>query len=244
MNICITGASKGLGAALCKELTRRGHAVWGIARDGEALKELERMLPPGSFGWCAADIGEEESMNDCIKAMDAARFVPHIVVLNASVMMPDLRQTYDHVAGGRTIDVNLKGTLACIDRFLPHFLHHHRGRFVAITSTAALRPSTLSAAYSASKAGLRMALRSLRLRYQSEGISFGDACLGPIATDMWEGKKNWLVPSSYQAANRLASFIESNGRTLYYPFLTTTLLRLSLWMPDRWFAAASRKALK
>ena len=88
-------------------------------------------------------------------------------------------------------------------------------------------------------------MRSLRLKYASDGMRFAEVCLGPIDTGMWEGKRGAMVPSARDAADRIASFALSGGKSiLYYPFLSTLLLRLSLCLPDALFASLSSRLLK
>lgn len=246
MDICVTGASRGLGRSLCKCLVTRGHRVWGVARDEKKLHALMASLPQGMFFASALDLGDAASVTAWTQELVSASFVPDIIVLNASIQENDMDAgSYDHSVGHHVLQVNLEGALQCVEEFLPTFLKRGRGRFVAVTSTVALRPSVRSTSYAASKAGLAMAFRTLRLRFAPRSVQFALAVLGPIATEMWEGTKDsFLIPSVDQTAESLASFVLSSAETLHYPFLSTTLLRLSLWMPDQWFSCLSKRFLK
>ncbi len=245
MKICITGASRGLGRALCRACIAVGHTVWGVARNEGKLKEMEQELGGSRFLRSAVDIARETSVLAWRGAMEGRGFTPDVVILNASVQSDDLLEGgYDSERGRQMIDVNLSGSLRCIGILLPAMLRRAVGSFVAITSTAMLRPSIRSAAYASSKAGIAMAMRSLDLQYNHRGVRFQTVCLGPIATEMWEGRRNMLVPSPEKAAKAIAAFIATRKSVLYYPLLTTTLLRLSLWLPDSVFAAVSGKVMK
>lgn len=244
MNICCTGISRGLGRALARELLTHGHAVWGIGRKEDELRILEQELASQRFCWTQADVTDSASLRRWKEAMQQRAFDPDCLILNASVQHDDMLRTYDHAAGTATLRTNLEGPLACIALFLPDFLHKQRGSVIAIGSTVALRPSTRSAAYAASKAGLRAAIRSLRLRYAREGIRFADVVLGPIATEMWEGRRSILVPPPARAAKAIARFVVSECATLHYPPLTTALLRASIFLPDHLFASLSSRLLK
>ncbi len=81
------------------------------------------------------------------------------------------------------------------------------------------------------------------MRYGRQ-IQFATVYLGPIQTPMWEGRRHWLVPAPEKVAQVLASFIVSHKLTLYCPFISTLLLRLSLFLPDKLFASLSSKMLK
>ncbi len=245
MNVCIIGASRGIGEALCDTAIAAGHTVWGVARDREALEHLVRRLPPGRFFRSVADIGDQASVDAWRSEMALRQFAPDIVILNASVQLPDLSESgYDHKNGRRMIDINLSGLLRCVEALLPDMLAKGHGTFVAVSSTAMFRPSPRSAAYSATKAGIAIAMRSFALQYARRGVRFKTVCLGPIATTMWEGKKNFLVPSSAAAAKAILSFAPGRRVFLAYPLRTTIPLYLTLWLPDAVFAFCSRVLLK
>ena len=240
MHICVTGVSRGLGEALTRVLTRQGHQVWGVSRDEQKLKRLAQELPSSLFLWSRVDVGVAASIAAWGAAMQTQGFVPDAVVLNASVQIDDLGELYDGNVAEEVLRVNLIGALRCVELFVPLFQARRRGRIVAIASTSALRPSARSAAYAASKAGLAMAMRSLRLRYSAPDFLFKTVYLGPIATEMWGGKQaHWLVGSPSRAAQAIADFVFSGTSTLYYPFLSTLLLRSTSFLPDRVFSAAT-----
>ena len=241
MNICITGVSKGLGLSLSQSFVHAGHAVWGVARTPPASAHL----PAERYRSSVVDVSSPDDVARWRREMTDAGFVPDVLVLNASIQDDDLAPAgYDHQLGHRTLSINLDGALACVAAFLPDFLKRAAGMFLFVNSTVALRPSVRSAAYAASKAGLAMACRTLRLAYAPRGVRFKMVTLGPLRTAMWEGRESWLVPSPERAAARIARFVQEGGDDLYYPALSTALLRLSLPLPDRWFAAVSAKVLK
>lgn len=243
MRVCVIGASQGLGRVLCERLLEGGHEVWGVARRGEQLRTLKPSARH-AFRWTQADITAGEDRVRIKTEMDAAGFVPDCVVVNAGIQIDDMEESYDHVKGAKVLETNLTGALGCVECFLPPMLARKKGSIVAIASTAAFRPSSRSASYAASKAGLAMAFRAFRLRYANTGIRFAVVYLGPMATQMWEGRRSPLVASVDAAAARIASFLSSNASVLHYPFFSTLLLRLSLVCSDRFFSAATRRLLK
>ncbi len=244
MNICVTGASKGLGRALCQVLTESEHTVWGVARSEMDLRETEKLCAHGLFHWSEVDITQEDSVRSWEQKMKHKEFSPDVIILNASLQMDDMADGFDLKKGTQTIRTNIEGNFACVSMFLPAFLKRSSGTFILIASTAALRPSVRSAAYSASKAAMAMAFRSFRMRYAKDGIVFKTVMLGPIRSDMWEGRDSFLVASSQSAAQAIVRFLASRSSALYYPRISTFLLRFSLFLPDRFFAAVSSTFLK
>lgn len=240
MNICIVGASRGLGRELCRHFLKDGHHVWGIARSREGLEEIAH----DHFQWTQVDLINENDVRSWENDMASATFQLDVIVLNASVQLDDMENGYDHTKGDTVLQTGLDSPLHIVSLFLPDFLARKSGQFVAIASTAALRPSIRSASYAASKAGLTMAFRTLRLKHRKSGVRFQTVMLGPIQTDMWEGKKSALVPSASSAAAAIAHFVYAPRHIFYYPVFSTWLLRLSLFLPDRIFASLSSIFLK
>ncbi len=244
MKICVIGASRGLGFALTEKFLQGGHHVWAIVRKPSSLDELCTTYPD-QMRVSTLDISDMHSIHAWKQEIEQEQYLPDIVIFNASILREDMSaEGYDMSSAQQIIDVNLLGTLRALDCVLPAMLSHKRGSLIFISSTASLRPSGISAAYAASKAGISMAVRSLRVRYRNSGVRFATVVLGPIATEMWEGKRSFLVPSKEKAAAAIAKFAFSNRTTLYYPAFTTWLLRLTLWLPDSIFSILSTKLLK
>ncbi|HLD71322.1 MAG TPA: SDR family NAD(P)-dependent oxidoreductase [Candidatus Peribacteraceae bacterium] len=239
MRICVIGASKGVGRALARELASRGHSVWAAARSSNL--DTSSM---GPIRWSTVDIRDVASVTAWQSDMERSDWSPDIVVIASGILLNDMERAYDSARGRDVLQTNLEGPLTCVEVFLPLFLKRGSGSFVALCSTSALRPSLRSASYSASKAGLAMAWRSLGLRFDRQGIRFALATLGPIATDMWEGRKSPLVPTPERAASRLAAFVVSSKSNFFYPLFSTFLLRFSLLLPNRMFAILAEWALK
>lgn len=237
MKICVIGASKGIGLSLCRVLAAAGHDVWAAARS--PIADM-----PQQIHRSAVDIRQMDSVRAWQQEMQAADWHPDCVVIAAGIQKEDMRQSYNNTDVHDVIDTNLEGPLRCVDVFLPEYLKTGKGSIIALCSTVALRPSTRSAAYAASKAGLAMAWRSLRARYSKEGVRFGIVYLGPVATEMWEGRKSILVPPADAAAQSIARFIVSQKTILYSPFLLTAFFRLCTFFPDRFVISLSRWLLK
>ncbi|MBI4098417.1 MAG: SDR family NAD(P)-dependent oxidoreductase [Candidatus Magasanikbacteria bacterium] len=240
MKIFITGVSSGIGRAMAKQLVKAGHEVWGIARREELLLSLRDELHSPLFRFSSADVSDVGALKMVAEELANAQFMPEAVILNAGGYFDDV--------GGGTLDwnvyknafaTNLDGTLFWVSTFLPDFLQRGRGLFIAVSSTAALRPSG-SASYSASRAAISMVFRQLRLSFGERGVRFSTMHFGPVATRQWPGRRMFLVPPPEAAASCAVTLLQKRAGSYFFPFLTTTALRLSFFVPDRVFSWVAR----
>jgi uncharacterized protein len=243
MDICVTGASHGLGSQLCKQLAADGHRVWGVARDEQALHALRDELGD-ACRVSVVDMRSDASVTSWMREMQAAGFRPEVAILSASIKADDMGEAFDFKTAHEVIDTNLLGVLRCVEGLLPGFLAHGRGTFMLIASTATLRPTVRACSYCASKAGAAMAFRALSQHFGSSALRFKTVYLGPMSTRMWDGRDSWLVASPQAVARRIARFMHDKRQTLFYPWLATMLLRVSLWLPDSVFVWVNRRILK
>lgn len=235
MKILITGASSGVGRALAKELTRQGHLVWGVARNREKLTDLQMTIGPDRFFWSVCDVSAREQIAEALAEMEKNNFLPDAVILNAAVFPKDTEPEFKRDAFDEAFAINFYGAVNFIDAFLPKFITRGSGQFLAVGSTSAFRPSPRGVAYSATKAALALAMRGFDVAYRKKGIAFKTIYLGPIATEMWEGGKNFLVASPEATAIFLGRALGRAKRESYFPLLSTTIFRLASFIPDNIF---------
>jgi len=239
MKVFITGISSGIGYALTKQLIAGGYEVWGIARRLDKLLELQAEVGKDRLRISQCDVRNLELCKTVAGQMREAGFIPDVVILNAGVFIPDIRGTFLFDIHRQQFKINVDGVLFWVAEFMPDFLNRKSGMFVAVSSTAALRPSG-SSSYSASKAAISMAFRQLRMSFANSGIRFSTVHFGPIDTQLWPGRRMFLIPPADVAATFLAKIIEKDSNSYFYPFITTSLLRLTLLLPDRFFRWVTR----
>lgn len=242
-DVLVTGASAGLGEALCRMLADRGSRVWGVARRANLLEGLKKDVPPGRFFYSICDVASRDQVQTVISSMDAQGFIPRVVILNAGVNIHDLEPDFDLSQCEQVFRVNLFGALIWVDQLLPKFLHDGGGRFVAISSMSAFRVTSHGTAYAASKAALSMAFESLRLRYRSSAVRFTTVHLGPVDTAMWPGGHFPFLLSPETAAKRILGAIDKGKEVYDCPALMVLLARLSGLLP-RSFVLVSERLVK
>ena len=171
----ITGASRGIGAALAHLLHARGVNLGLASRSGDDLG-LDRTVAR------ACDVRELDALDELCAATAEAFGGIDIVVANAGVgaygSFLDLsREHLDEM-----IDVNLKGTLYAIRAALPHMAGHD-GDVITLASEAGRRGLPYEAVYCASKFGQVGFTRALDHELREQGIRCTNVCPGGVATD-------------------------------------------------------------
>jgi NAD(P)-dependent dehydrogenase (short-subunit alcohol dehydrogenase family) len=171
----ITGASRGIGAALARMLHTRGVNLGLASRSGDDLG-LDRTVAH------ACDVRDLDALERlCAETAEAFGGID-IVVANAGVgaygSFLDLsREHLDEM-----IDVNLKGTLYAIRAALPH-MAGREGDVITLASEAGRRGLPLEAVYCASKFGQVGFTRALDHELREQGIRCTNVCPGGVATD-------------------------------------------------------------
>jgi 3-oxoacyl-[acyl-carrier protein] reductase len=177
----VTGASRGIGAAVARALAREGASLGLASRSGDDL---------GIEGAVAAptDVRRPEDV-DRIVAGTVERFGRlDIVVANAGVgaYAPFLELDPEHLE--EIIDVNVKGLLYTVRAALPHLLDSGEADLVTLASVAGLRGLPLETVYCASKFAQVGFTRSLDHELRQRGVRCTNVCPGGVATDFAIGR--------------------------------------------------------
>jgi NAD(P)-dependent dehydrogenase (short-subunit alcohol dehydrogenase family) len=171
----ITGASRGIGAALARMLDRRGVNLGLASRSGDGLGIASAVAQPCDVRDLAALMALCDATAERFGGID-------IVVANAGVGAygPFLELSREHL--DEMLDVNLKGTLYAIRAALPHMLGRE-GDVVTLASEAGRRGLPNEATYCASKFGQVGFTRALDHELREQGIRCTNICPGGVATD-------------------------------------------------------------
>ena len=171
----VTGASRGIGAAVARSLSNAGVALGLASRSGDDLG-----LPDALGLEC--DVRVASQVEDAV-AKTVERFGRlDICVANAGVgsYHPLVDTPLEHLE--QMIDVNLKGTIYAARSAIPHLIESGEGDLVTVASEAGRRGLPGEAVYCASKFGQVGLTRALDHELREHGVRYTNVCPGGVAT--------------------------------------------------------------
>lgn len=150
----VTGASRGIGAAIAKKLAAGGYTVVVNHRDSAAQAgEVAARIGGGAVA-LAADVADQAAVQRLAAAITERFGRLDVLVNNAGATFPADWRTLDPSLWRQCLDVNLTGVFTCIQACAPLLEDSGRGRIVTIGSTYATMGAGIIAAYAAAKAGV------------------------------------------------------------------------------------------
>ena len=192
----VTGASRGIGAAIALALADAGAAVAVNYR--ERAEEAESIADAiRGRGGRALTVGADVSQSDAVAAMvervAAELGAIDVLVNNAGIGLVRTIDDLTEADFDLTIAVNLKSAFLCTQAVLPAMRARKWGRIVNISSGAARGPGALGLHYNASKAGMEGLTRGYAARLVKEGITVNAVAPTLIETDMMRGREDLVA---------------------------------------------------
>jgi 3-oxoacyl-[acyl-carrier protein] reductase len=196
----VTGASRGIGAAVALSLAEAGFRVWLHYRTGAdaarkvAAAIVERGGPdPILVGF---DLADRKSANDAVVALADEHGAPDALVLNAGITHNALFALTSDRDWDEVIATNLGGLLAVGRPVVKAMVRARTGRIVFVSSVASQIGNAGQVAYAASKGALNSAALSLAAELAPRAITVNVVAPGLIATEMIHGAPlNKLLPA-------------------------------------------------
>ena len=206
----VTGASKGLGLAICNLLCEKGYIVIGVARESIELRELEKNLKKQSpkSAVYACDFASKQQTNNLISSIIGDYEVIDGVVHNVGVIEPIKPLTSTEISDwANLLQINLISVQHLTSGIYCLMKNSDRCRVTTISSGAAVNSLHSWSAYCVSKAGLDMWTRCLAEEGKSDNISAISVAPGIVDTGMQQDIRN-SNPNDFPMHQRFVDFKE------------------------------------
>jgi 3-oxoacyl-[acyl-carrier protein] reductase len=186
----VTGASRGIGAAIARALARDGWPVGvGYRQDAEGAEAVVKEITDAGGRAVAlqGDVSEPDTAEALFKTLED-EFGPVLVLVNnAGVRADGLSPQIDDDDWQRVIDTNLSAAFRLTRRALRPMIRARYGRVVNIASIVGQRANPGQANYAASKAGLVALTKTVASEVAKRNVTVNAVAPGLIETDMTEG---------------------------------------------------------
>jgi 3-oxoacyl-[acyl-carrier protein] reductase len=184
----VTGASRGIGAAIARQLAQDGFTVVGTATSDEGAAKISQTLAAfaGSRG-ARLDVNDAAAAEALIDAILREHGGLHVLVNNAGITRDQLAMRMKDEDWDAVLDTNLKAVFRMSRAVIRPMMKQRHGRIIHITSVVGASGNPGQANYAAAKAGVAGMTRALARELGSRGITVNCVAPGFIETDMTAG---------------------------------------------------------
>jgi len=198
----VTGASRGIGAAIAKRLSEDGASVAiTYAKDANAASAVVKAIEANGGKAIAiqADAADAAAVKSAVEQAVAALGRLDVLVNNAGTAIPKKFEDTTLEELDRVIDINIRGVFVTTQAALKHM--NEGGRIINIGSCVGERMMTPGLVpYSATKGAVKMFTQGLSREVGSRGITVNNVQPGPIDTDLNPAAGDWATPQKTATA--------------------------------------------
>jgi len=179
----VTGASRGIGREIARNLSASGLRVALVARDRAQLDDTAAACA-GPTLVIPADLTSTSAVETAFAEVEAVWGPAEVLVANAGAAHSARLERTSDEDWQRIIDINLTAPFRCVRRAVPAMRAAKWGRIVVVASTAAHVGEPYIAAYTASKHGVLGLVRSAAAELARDGVTVNAVCPGYVDTPM------------------------------------------------------------
>lgn len=184
--VLVTGATGGLGTAMCKRLQEDGYLVIANYRNQKKAEVWQEEMAEQGYNFLIyqADVADYDSVEAMIKKIEEEVGVVDVLVNNAGITRDGGFRKMSKEDWREVISSNLDSVFNCSRLVINQMVYQEFGRIINISSVNGQRAQYGQANYSAAKAGMHGFTKTLAIEVASKGITVNTISPGYIATDM------------------------------------------------------------
>lgn len=239
-SIVITGASSGIGEALALDYAAPGVALALSGRDGPRLEAVAAACRAKGAIVDAGriDVVEREKLAEWLIKFDDSHPVD-LLIANAGISIDKRNSALaDFSVLRKTIDVNLGGAINTVEPLVGRMTARGKGQIALVSSLASFVGLPYSAAYSASKAALRVWGESIRYVLKKGGVGVSVVCPGFVVSRMTAEApfKMPFMMTAERASKIIRNGLARNKARIAFPLATRTAVWFAALLPGNWTA--------
>lgn len=204
----VTGAGRGIGAAIAIALSKQGYAVALTSRSADQLSETAAQCP-GPTLVLPADVVPPGAAEELVDQIEAQWGAPEVVVAAAGAgVSASVEKTSDE-QWQQMLDLNLTAPFRLLRRTIPAMKAAGHGRIVVVASVAAKLGEPYISAYTASKHGVLGLVRSAAAELARSGVTVNAVCPGYVDTPMTDDTVRGIVAKTGRSEQEARAALEA-----------------------------------
>lgn len=183
----VTGATKGIGEVIAKELAQEGYHLAINGRNEAKLQECARQITAMYGVRCipvAGDIGDAQFVKEAFLKIEKELGTVALLVNNAGISYIGILNEMEPEEWNRVINTNLTSVFLCCKYAVPGMVSQKRGKIINISSVWGNQGASCEVAYSASKGGVNAFTKALGKELAPSNIQVNAIACGIIDTEM------------------------------------------------------------
>ncbi|MEM7018219.1 MAG: SDR family NAD(P)-dependent oxidoreductase [Pseudomonadota bacterium] len=238
MNIVLTGASAGIGAALARDYAIEGHFLFLTGRNEERLNTVasECEALGATIETTILDVVDTHAVHQWINRIEEQTPID-LVIANAGIMETCEPDGQIETAENSILQVNtnLNGCINLATAAAPFMQSRGGGQIAFIASLAGIQPIADVPGYSASKAGLIAYGEALGNYLHNQGVKVSVICPSFITTAMTSRHKSFrpFEMSAEKASRKIKRVIAAGSRLAAFPLVMEIAIRLGRFLPAK-----------